>query len=241
MKKNNKGFFLAETIVVIALVTTVMAFLYPNVVKLYDNYKNRTFYYDQTEDLYTLKVLADWMAETPFIYDNDSDLNQQYTLLEYITMNNKQAGCLSFKDTLKVLYDNKNSTTFDDLNDNSGLTSTLYSLQYCPTKENIINDSNTNGTCSYKKVFEDNNQYDNNFSVFGNIKEIYITNYMSNLSDSNYNFNKYLKRLKKTSYDTTSYRLIGIFEEGGKTRYASIKIDNPNPNRSCNLGGEINE
>ena len=57
MKKNNKGFFLAETIVVIALVTTVMAFVYPNVTKLYDNYVNRTKYYDQTEDLYTLKIL----------------------------------------------------------------------------------------------------------------------------------------------------------------------------------------
>ena len=57
MKKNNKGFFLAETIVVIALVTTVMAFVYPNVTKLYENYKNRANYYDQTEDLYALKAV----------------------------------------------------------------------------------------------------------------------------------------------------------------------------------------
>ena len=38
---NNKGFFLAETIVIIALVTTIMAFVYPNVSKLFENYKNR--------------------------------------------------------------------------------------------------------------------------------------------------------------------------------------------------------
>lgn len=58
MKKNNKGFFLAETIVVIALVTTVMAFVYPNVSKLYDNYKNRALYYDQSEDIYILRAVS---------------------------------------------------------------------------------------------------------------------------------------------------------------------------------------
>lgn len=58
MKKNNKGFFLAETIVVIALVTTIMAFVYPNVSKLYDNYKSRALYYDQTEDIYALIAIS---------------------------------------------------------------------------------------------------------------------------------------------------------------------------------------
>ena len=55
MKKNNKGFFLAETIVVLALVTTVIAFVYPNVSKLYENYNTRIKYYDQTEDLGVLQ------------------------------------------------------------------------------------------------------------------------------------------------------------------------------------------
>ena len=64
MKKNNKGFFLAETIVVIALVTTVMAFVYPNVSKINENYNNRTKYYDQTEDLYALKAIYDAMEHT---------------------------------------------------------------------------------------------------------------------------------------------------------------------------------
>ena len=57
MKKNNKGFFLAETIVMIALVTSIMAFVYPNVSKLYENYKDRVVYYDQTEDIYKLKYV----------------------------------------------------------------------------------------------------------------------------------------------------------------------------------------
>ena len=56
---------------------------------------------------------------------------------------------------------------------------------------------------------------------------------MGNLSDSNYGFNRYLKRLRKSSNDTTSYRLIGIFRKRDarnkitEERYASIRIDNP--------------
>ena len=63
MKKNNKGFFLAETIVIIALVTTVMAFVYPNVAKLYENYKNKASYYDQTQDIYTLKTVYRYLLD----------------------------------------------------------------------------------------------------------------------------------------------------------------------------------
>ena len=57
MKKNENGFFLAETIIVLALVTTIMAFVFPNVSKLYDNYKTRIKYYDQTEDVLLLKEI----------------------------------------------------------------------------------------------------------------------------------------------------------------------------------------
>ena len=72
----------------------------------------------------------------------------------------------------------------------------------------------------------------------GGIDQLYITSYMTNLSSSNYNFNKYLKRMKKTTNDKPAYRLIGVFTSGSETRYASIKVENPNANRSsCNLGG----
>lgn len=58
MKNNNKGFFLAEAIVMITLVTVVMAYVYPNVSNLYGNFKNRTKYWDQPEDIYALKKAA---------------------------------------------------------------------------------------------------------------------------------------------------------------------------------------
>lgn len=75
MKKNNKGFFLAETIVMIALVTTVIAFLYPNVSKLYENYNNRIKYHDQTEDLYFLRAVYGYLtARGGKIVLNDDEL-----------------------------------------------------------------------------------------------------------------------------------------------------------------------
>lgn len=147
MKKSINGFFLAETIIMIALVTTVVAFLYPNVSKLYENYNNRVKYYDQVQDLYTLKAIE------------------------------------------KYLNGNIDTDT-SDLGDN---------------KMNEIND--------YPKI--------------GGIEKLYITKYMSTptpLEDeykNNYEFNKYLKRLKKTTNSPTAYRLIGVFEDG---RFASIKI-----------------
>lgn len=191
MKKNNKGFFLAETIVVIALVTTVMAFVYPNITKLYDNYKNRTIYYDQTEDLFALWAVYESMKTT-----NSSNtilingISTELTVIQYVTYGGNDNGC------------SVNEIGGKNIND-------LQEIEIEPIGAKGIN----------------------------GLQKLYITGYMSSPSDSNYNFNKYLKRIKKTNYDKSSYRLVGIFKEGSETRYASIKIDNPNPNRTCNLGG----
>ncbi len=177
MKKNNKGFFLVEAIVIIALVTIVMAYVYPNVSKLYDNFVKKAKYYDQTEDLYTLRAYS--MLLSNEINDKTSDTCDGYEQTEYGTK--EMTG-----DTLENIT--------------------------------LIN-------------------------KFGEIEELYITGYMADPRVSDYNFNRYLLRLKKTTNDKASYRLIGKFakkdEHGNviETRYASIKIDNPNPNRHCNLGG----
>ena len=55
-------------------------------------------------------------------------------------------------------------------------------------------------------------------------------------SENDFNFNRYLKRLKKTTSDYSSYRIIGIFNDNDQERFASIKIENPNKNRNSNLG-----
>ena len=155
MKKNNKGFFLAETIVVIALVTTVMAFVYPNVSKLNENYNNRTKYYDQTEDLYALKAIYDAMEHTDSgkTYTENSEVYNLNKFDEYIT------------DTLTP--DSRGTKKID-------------------SKYDITSDE---------------------FKING-LKNLYVASYMANLSDSNYNFNKYLKRLRKSTNDPSEYRII---------------------------------
>lgn len=189
MKKNNKGFFLAETIVVIALVTTVMAFVYPNVSKLYETYQNRTYYYDQTEDIYALKAVYDYY----FSRDGAGNLIAQKTAGNCNGVN--EIGAIKLEGT--------------------NIESGGYNISYNHIPTAKINN----------KIIK--------------IKNLYLVSYMASPTSSTYNFNRYLKSLKKTTYDTASYRLIGVFasDDDSITRYASIKIDNPNPNRLCNLGG----
>ena len=186
MKKNNKGFFLAETIVVIALVTTVMAFVYPNISKLNENYNNRTKYYDQTEDLYALKAIYDAMEH--------SDSGEKYT--------------------------------------ESGVDYNLNKFDIYITN---VEEHDSRGTIKLG-LTEITNIGSFGATGINGLNKLYVASYMANLSDSNYNFNKYLKRLRKSTNDPSAYRLIGIFKKNNETRHASIKIDNPNPNRTSNLG-----
>ncbi len=58
MKKNkNKGYFIMETIIVISLVATIMAYVYPNINAVYENYKYQATLYDQTEDVHLLNTI----------------------------------------------------------------------------------------------------------------------------------------------------------------------------------------
>lgn len=179
MKKNNKGFFLAETIIVLALVTTVMAFVYPNVSKLYNNYNSRIKYYDQTEDVLLLKE----------IYKTYNDI-----ILD------KTKGCCG--------------------------------------DVNIINEANCNSAGKWMqgaKRFDDELEEINidGLSKLG-INKLYITGYMDNPTQSDYNFKRYLNRMRKVTNDTGAYRLIGVFKSGDEVRYASIKIE---PETRCGING----
>ena len=158
MKKNNKGFFLIESIVVISLVTIVMAYVYPNVAKLYDNFQKRAMYYDQTEDLYALKAY----------------------------------------------YNSKNIIITDETPAPAGKYNCTDILQ------TLNNGTNIQGIEGLSKV--------------DMIKYIATPN-----SPSNYEYNKYLKRIKINSYDQEACRLIGTFTKtdidgNNYTTYASIKI-----------------
>ena len=103
----------------------------------------------------------------------------------------------------------------------------------------IINNKNIN---DYVESKDQLNKIDDIEEVLKdmNISSLYITGYMASISSDDYDFKRYISRLKKTTYDTSSYRLIGIFDydEGKITRYASIKIDNTN---SVSNVGDNNE
>ena len=177
--KNNKGFFLVEAVVVITLITITMAFVYPNLAKIFDNYNNSVKYYDQIEDIYVLKSMS-----------------------------------LNLSDTIK-------RSTCDDPSDAS-----TCDIKEVPTINTSDNTFGCRNFSTSKLDITPANKY-------GDLEKLYITNYLAEPSDSNYDFNKYLKRMKKTINDTSAYRIIGLFNNGSEYRYASIKIDNPNPNRNC--------
>ncbi len=186
MKKNNKGFFLAETIVVLALVTTVVVFVSANVPNLYKNYKLQIESYDRTEDIYLLKA---------------------------IYKANKRA------------IDGITDVKCNDTDDVSYAGQKIYGSG---TTGDIKNDSYATKLVSPTITLSLPSDYSSS--------SFYLTGYLTSLSDDDYNFNKYLKRIKKTSNFKADYRLIGKLENGGKTTYASIRIENPNPLRMCNLG-----
>ena len=206
MKKNNKWFFLAETIVVLALVTTVIAFVYPNVSKLYENYNTRIKYYDQTEDLLLLQEVYE-------SYKGD---------IENVNKAKKQ-------NNGEAAYCGHDYT--GDGNHDDG----QYEIEtFITTRQSLANDSRYKSYMKYANI--------------GDLKAVYITNYMGNPRYTKlYGLNRYLKRLRKSSNDTTSYRLIGLFRKCSsgpcddsistpnvtEERYASIKIDNPF-GRMCN-------
>ena len=186
MKKNNKGFFLAETIVVLALVTTVVVIVSANVPNLYKNYKLQIESYDRTEDIYLLKAIEKANAE-----------------------------------------EIKKATENDCFGTNGVEGAKLYNDGPLPTSV-----KSGSGVGYYFKTG------DLNLPTGYSSSKFYLTSYLVTPSVSgDYNFNKYLKRVRKTSNFQTDYRLIGKLVNGGKTTYASIRIDNPNPNRGCNLGG----
>lgn len=169
------GFFLAETIVMVALVTTVMAFVFPNVSKIYDNYKNQMKYYDQTEDIYVLKA----------VYENLKAKNSA----------GSSYGCINTCESLN------NGILSDDA---------VKTLAY------NSNDYSINKKSEWWRA--------------NGLSKLYIVKYLAEPSDNNLSFNRYLKRMKRTTNDVSAYRLIGVFDtldtygNVKSHRYASIKI-----------------
>ena len=102
-----------------------MAFVYPNVSKLNENYKNRTKYYDQTEDLFTLKAAYNLLEgeyinfiDAPTSSDVDANKFVSTTFLGFFTFKpgnssdktKGSAGCLDYSKDL--LYEDKDGDVY---------------------------------------------------------------------------------------------------------------------------------
>lgn len=55
MIKNNKGYFLAEALVVTSLVTLVILLIYPQITKRYETQKTKLSSYNRVEDIYKVR------------------------------------------------------------------------------------------------------------------------------------------------------------------------------------------
>ena len=201
MKKNNKGFFLAEAIVMIGLIAVVMVTVYKNVGDLYKNFKYRTKYWDQPEDIYTLKEYENLLKSNIYVSETNKigtvcpTTNPTCNVLEHITTSSDKLGEKVFSD-LQPIYVNNSSQ------------------QYYPNS--IFNTTN--------------NAVDSSHYLLNYLDSLYIISYTkrpsTNIPDVK-DFNIYLKRMKITTNDIDAYRLIGVFKYGSDYRFASIKVDNP--------------
>ena len=188
--KNNKGFFLAETIIVLTLVTTAIAFVLPNVTKVYENYKNTSKYYDQVKDIYTLKAI--------------SERDDFYSKIASISF----------------VGGDKYINNWCETSINAGRITDEFE------RDSIVI-GHCGKNCTLKKLFEFEEL------IFGSYIGTDFTNLIPVGVKNKEEYKKYVTRMKKTSYDTTSYRLIGVFQEKDEygnvieERYASIKIPSP--------------
>lgn len=114
MKKNSKGYFLAESVVVITLITIIMVSVYPNIASLYENYKYQAKIYDQTEDIYTLKAVDSILSK----YDYYGS-----------TTNN---GCNNLINNYNVINDDIKSIF--NMDDNNVKVSQIYLTNYMTTR-----------------------------------------------------------------------------------------------------------
>ncbi|MEG2620941.1 MAG: hypothetical protein RSA10_02470 [Bacilli bacterium] len=185
MKSNNKGFFLAETIVILALVTVIMAFVYPNVSKVYSSFKNKAYKYDQIEDIYTLLAIKDSKEIDQF---TSSDCNGVDVIGAKVLNND----CINIP------------------------------LQGNPASGIEMEITKWMSTNSWLPGFT--------------IEGLYLTSYSANKinADLDLNLKKYVNKMQNYDANKYDYRLIGVFKQGEQKRYASIKYENPNPNRGCN-------
>ena len=115
MKLNNKGFMMAEVIVVSAIVLVTIAGMYTSYNKIYSIYKNRISYYD-VNTLYRLSFFRDIMVENEIISEN---ANQAKNNSDKIIDNTSSFSTYvepDVKERIFTIYNNKKSISSNIFN-----------------------------------------------------------------------------------------------------------------------------
>ena len=223
----------------LSLVALILAYVYPNVSKVYENYQLRIKYYDQTEDIYTLNAIKDYMYK----HRNTKEMTinngaNKQSLTQFVFKNNDYGEETSIYETegIKNCSSNSNLFMIYRLSDSGDAykTKKIYSRYtgWVPGifDDAIIKDFNFTNTDSpneyhlkYLFITSFNNISGpdaNNISSIAGKTSLDITNDVT--------FKKYLKRLTiKTVSRPYACRLIGVFVKGNVTRYANVYFEDP--------------
>ena len=124
--KNNRGFMMAEVVVVSSIVLIVLGTLFISYNKLLSTYKTRVTYYD-TVTLYRLRFYRDVLIENDILTKAQGDLKTGSSKVKLIyDVNNNNSGMLSLRDEERVgfeedkvflIYNNKTNINSQTLKD----------------------------------------------------------------------------------------------------------------------------
>lgn len=146
MKKNNKGYMLAETLIVTAFVAGVMIYLCVQLTNLSNSYeKNHS--YNTVSNLYALSDIIYFINNNSSITNYVSEIDEIGEICSY---NNTTTNCLSFRNLLAL----ENVNTLLIAKNNNSIDFSAYS----ESLKDYVNTINFNGSEAYILIatFNDN-------------------------------------------------------------------------------------
>lgn len=124
MSKNNQGYFLVETIIVLAIVATIITTLYVNSGQTYIKYKNELTKYNTVDGLYSANAVKKYLYTYEEDLKKDAKENGYTNVNNYFKNKNLDLTKMDFFKELNVnkvylsLYDMKDLLKDNELNAN---------------------------------------------------------------------------------------------------------------------------
>lgn len=117
-KKNNKGFMLAETLIVTTFVAGVLIFLFIQFLRLNNSYSDY-YAYNTTEDLYALEDIKDYIQSDNIAkqYINDNVSSSEYIKITNCNAFTNKEYCLKLfeLENIKKIFVVSNPISIDDI------------------------------------------------------------------------------------------------------------------------------